>query len=126
MSAEVSKFKVIITGATGMLGEGVLLQCLEHSAIGQVLIVNREAYSAKHPKLQECIVPNFLDLDGFANQLTGYDACFYCAGVSSTGMSEAEYTHITYDTTIRFAQQLAGPQSTNDFQLCLRCSHRQL
>jgi uncharacterized protein YbjT (DUF2867 family) len=108
MSAEVSKFKVIITGATGMVGEGVLLQCLEHPAIEQVLIVNRKAYSAKHPKLQECIVPNFLDLDGFANQLTGYDACFYCAGVSSTGMSEAEYSHITYDTTIRFAQQLAG------------------
>ena len=100
--------KVIITGATGMVGEGVLLECLEHPAIEQVLMVNRRPYDAKHPKLKECIVPDFLNLDGFSNQLTGYDACFYCAGVSSRGMGEPEYSHITYDITIHFAQTLAS------------------
>jgi uncharacterized protein YbjT (DUF2867 family) len=100
--------KIIITGATGMVGEGVLLECLEHPAIEKVLIVNRKSYGATHPKLQECIVPDFLDLDGFASQLSGYDACFYCAGVSSRGMSESEYSRITYDITIHFAQELAS------------------
>src|SRR6202165_5114313 len=98
-----AKLKVIITGATGMVGEGVLLECLEHPAIEQVLMVNRKSYSAKHPKLKECLVPDFLDLSGCTDQLTGYDACFYCAGVSSAGMSESDYSHITYDITIHFA-----------------------
>jgi uncharacterized protein YbjT (DUF2867 family) len=100
--------KIIITGATGMVGEGVLLECLEHPSIEKVLIVNRKPYGGEHPKLEECIVPDFLELDGFTQQLTGYDACFYCAGVSSTGMSESEYSRITYDITIHFAQTLAS------------------
>lgn len=91
-----------------MVGEGVLFECLEHPAIETVLMVNRKPYSAKHPKLKECLVPDFLDLDGFTSQLTGYDACFYCAGVSSTGMSESEYSHMTYDLTIHFANKLAS------------------
>jgi hypothetical protein len=91
-----------------MVGEGVLLECLEHPAIEQVLMVNRKPYGAKHPKLSECIVPDFMNLDGFTNQLTGYDACFYCAGVSSAGMSEKEYSHIIYDITTHFAQTLAS------------------
>ncbi|MGA9633052.1 MAG: NAD-dependent epimerase/dehydratase family protein [Candidatus Acidiferrales bacterium] len=103
-----TKLKVIITGATGMVGEGVMLECLEHPAIEQVLIVNRRPYGTAYPKLKECIVPDFLDLDRFADQLTGYDACFYCAGISSAGMSEAEYTRITYDITIHFAEKLAS------------------
>ncbi len=111
MNAEVTKLKVIITGATGMVGEGVLFECLEHPAIEQVLMVNRRPYSAKHPKLKECIVPDFLDLDGVSSQLTGYDACFYCAGVSSAGMSESEYSHVTYDITMHFAQTLASLNS---------------
>jgi uncharacterized protein YbjT (DUF2867 family) len=108
MGSEATKLQVIITGATGMVGEGVMLECLEHPAIAQVLLVNRKPYGAKHPKLKECIVPDFLDLDGFAAQLAGYDACFYCAGVSSTGMSESTYSHITYDITIHFAEKLAS------------------
>lgn len=103
-----AKFKAIITGATGMVGEGVLLECLEHSAVAEVLIVNRKPYGAAHPKLKECIVPNFLVLEAFASQLTGFDACFYCAGVSSAGMSEAEYTRITYDITVHFAKTLVS------------------
>ncbi len=91
-----------------MVGEGVLLECLRHPAIERVLIVNRRPYGEQHPKLTECIVPDFLELDGFSTQLTGYDACFYCAGVSSRGMSEADYRRITYDITIHFATTLAG------------------
>ncbi len=98
--------KVIITGATGMVGEGVLLECLEHPAVTAVLMVNRRPSGRQHPKLNETIVPDFFDLAVFADQLTGYDACFYCAGVSSVGMKEPEYSRITYDTTLFFAQAL--------------------
>jgi uncharacterized protein YbjT (DUF2867 family) len=116
-STEGTKFSVIITGATGMVGEGVLFECLEHPAIKRVLIVNRRPYGAKHPKLKECVVPDFLDLDGITSELTGYDACFYCAGISSRGMGEAEYSRVTYDITMHFAQQLASlnPEMIFDF-----------
>jgi uncharacterized protein YbjT (DUF2867 family) len=100
--------KVIITGATGMVGEGVLLECLQHPAIEQVLLVSRKTYAAEHPKLQQCIVADFLDLEGFTQQLAGYDACFYCAGVSSAGVSEADYTRLTCGITMHFADTLAG------------------
>jgi uncharacterized protein YbjT (DUF2867 family) len=102
------KLRIIITGATGMVGEGVLLECLEHPAVGRVLMVNRKHFAASHPKLEECLVPDFLALDRFASRLTGYDACFYCAGVSSRGMSEEDYRHITYDVTTYFARKLAS------------------
>jgi hypothetical protein len=100
-----------------MVGEGVLLECLEHPAVEQVLIVNRKHYRAKHPKLKECIVPDFLDAEKVSDQLAGYDACFYCAGVSSAGMSELEYSRITHDVTIHFAQLLArlNPQMVFDY-----------
>ena len=100
--------KVIITGATGMVGEGVLFECLENPAIDQVLIINRKPYPLTHPKLQELIVPDFMKLGEHANSLKGYDACFYCAGISSVGMSEEKYTYITYDTTMSFAGTLAS------------------
>jgi uncharacterized protein YbjT (DUF2867 family) len=114
MSATPTKLKVIITGATGMVGEGVLFECLEHPAIDQVLLVNRKHYPLTHPKLKECLVPDFLDLDAFTTQLFGCDACFFCAGISSAGMSEADYTRITYDVTLHFARKLASlnPQMT--------------
>jgi len=102
------EIKVIITGATGMVGEGVLIECLKHPDVKQVLMVNRHSFDFKHPKLKECIVPNFMQLDGFDDQLSGYDACFYCAGVSSVGMGEAKYSLITYDTTMHFAQKLVA------------------
>lgn len=106
--------KVIITGSTGMVGEGVLFECLEHPDVSRVLMVNRRHYSLKHPKLQEVIIPDFLSLDEFTEKLTDYDACFFCAGVSSRGMKEAEYRHITYDITLHFAKELAAlnPQMT--------------
>lgn len=98
--------KVIITGATGMVGEGVLLECLDNPNIEQVLIVNRKQYYAAHPKLKELLVPDFMDLTKVTEQLSGYDACFYCAGISSVGIKEAAYTYITHDITMHFAQTL--------------------
>jgi len=106
MAIDDRKIRVILTGATGMVGEGVLLECLEHPAIEQVLSVSRRPSPVKHSKLKECIVPDFLQLEGVVDQLAGYDACFYCAGISSSGMSEAEYTRITYDIPLHFADTL--------------------
>src|ERR1700743_3454918 len=100
------KIKVVITGATGMFVEGVLLECLAHPDVEQVLMVNRRPYPLQHPKLKECIVTDFFSLDAVADQLTGYDACLYCAGVSTVGMNETEYSRITYDTPLYFAQRL--------------------
>ncbi len=98
--------KVIITGATGMVGEGVLFECLAHPEVNEVLLVGRKAYGRAHPKLKECLVADFLELEGVRDQLGGYDACFYCAGVSSVGKTEAEYTRVTYDVTLHFAEML--------------------
>ena len=100
--------KVIITGATGMVGEGVLIECLAHPEVAEVLLVGRKAFGRVHPKLKELVVPDFLHLDGVRDQLSGYDGCFYCAGVSSVGMKEPEYTRVTYDVTLQFAEVLAG------------------
>jgi uncharacterized protein YbjT (DUF2867 family) len=98
-------YKVVITGATGMVGEGVLLECLAHARISDVLSVSRKPSGMSHPKLKELIVPDFLNLKE-DEKLTGYDACFFCAGVSSVGMKEAAYSRITYDTTLHFAKIL--------------------
>ena len=99
--------KVIITGATGMVGEGVLLECLDNYAVKKVLMINRKASAIKHPKLEELIVLDFMQLSRYTEILQGYDACFYCAGVSSVGMNEIKYTYVTYDTTLAFARTLS-------------------
>ena len=106
--------KVIITGVTGMVGEGVLLECLANSKITIVLSVSRKPIDMKHPKLKEYIVSDFLTLKENDETLKGYDACFFCAGVSSVGMKEPEYTRITYDTTLAFAQAV-NPKSQMTF-----------
>ena len=98
--------KVIITGATGMVGEGVLFECLHNSLVNEILTVNRKHYDCDHPKLKELIVPDFLQLDQYAESIKGFDACFFCAGVSSVGMKVEKYTHITYTTTLSFAKTL--------------------
>lgn len=98
--------KVIITGATGMVGEGVLFECLQNPQVAEVLIINRKHYELQHPKLKELIVADFLKLSDHAEDIKGYDACFFCAGISSVGMKEDKYTHITYTTTLAFANAL--------------------
>ena len=107
--------RIIVTGATGMVGEGVLLQCLETGEVEKVLSISRKQVDHAHPKLEQLIVSDFRDLSAVEAQLTGYDACFFCAGVSSIGMSEAEYTTVTYDTTIAFATTLAHLNPTMVF-----------
>lgn len=96
--------KVIITGTTGMVGEGVMLVCLAHPQITEVLSVSRKPNGHSHPKLKEYIVSDFLSLQANDEKLKGYDACFFCAGVTSIGKKEPEYTRITYDTTLTFAK----------------------
>lgn len=96
--------KIIITGATGMVGEGVLHVALNHPEVEAVLIVNRSSIGISHPKLVEIIHADFFNLDPIANQLKGYDACLFCLGVSSVGMKEETYFKLTYTLTMQFAQ----------------------
>jgi nucleoside-diphosphate-sugar epimerase len=107
-------FKAIITGSTGMVGEGVLLECLRHPAVDQIVVVNRKPCGISHPKLQEIVHSDFFNLAPIESRLAGYDACFFCLGVSSVGMTQEEYKHITYDLTLNFAQLLAkrNPEMT--------------
>ncbi|MCW3806785.1 epimerase [Plebeiibacterium marinum] len=106
--------KIIITGTTGMVGEGIMLECLKLSQITEVLSVSRKPIGIKHPKLREYIVSDFLALKENDTKLKGYDACFFCAGVSSVGISEEEYKRISYETTLHFAKCL-NPNSQMSF-----------
>ncbi len=101
------KIKAVITGATGMVGEGVLHECLLHPAVESILVMNRKSCGVSHPKLTEIIHSDFFDLSTIDSQLSGYNACFFCAGVSSVGMKEPEYTKVTYDLTLSFAKTLS-------------------
>jgi uncharacterized protein YbjT (DUF2867 family) len=99
--------KVILFGATGMVGQGVLRECLLDPGIASVLAVGRSPTGRHHAKLTEVIHRDFLDYSGIESQLAGYDACFFCLGVSSLGMSEERYRHLTYDITMAAATTLA-------------------
>ena len=101
------RLRVIITGATGMVGEGVLHECLQHPAVEAVLILNRKPLGLSHPKLREVVHPDFYDLSAVESQLTGYNACFFCLGVSSVGMSAEEYYKVTYTLTLHVAETLS-------------------
>ena len=106
--------KVIVFGATGMVGQGVLRESLLASDVEEVLAVVRTPTGVRHPKLREVKVADFADLTPIENQLKGYDACFYCLGVSSVGMSEADYTKVSYDFPMAAARMLArlNPETT--------------
>ena len=99
--------KAIITGATGMVGEAVLLECLDNPAVAQVLVVNRKPGGRSHPKLREVIHADFFDPAPLESQVAGYDACFFCLGVSSLGMEAEQYRRMTHDLTLGVAQVLA-------------------
>jgi nucleoside-diphosphate-sugar epimerase len=101
-----TKIRAIITGATGMVGEGVLNECLNHPQVEAVLIINRKPSGFSHIKLKEIIHPDFFDLSAIADQLSGYNACYFCLGVSSIGMKEPEYYRLTYTLTMHFAETL--------------------
>ena len=96
--------KVIITGATGMVGKGVLLECLIRAEVTSVLVINRKPIDIQHEKLTEILHRDFFDLSSIEDQLMGYDACFFCLGVSAFRMSEPDYSKITYDLTLHFAE----------------------
>lgn len=99
--------KVIVTGATGMVGEGVMHECLLHPDISEVLIIGRKPMKLEHPKLKEIIHNDFFDISPLEQQLTGYDACYFCLGVSSIGLKEPEYHRLTYDLTMHVATTLS-------------------
>lgn len=102
-----NSIKAIITGATGMVGEGVLHECLLHPQVESVLAINRKPCGVSHPKLKEIIHKDFFDLSPIENQLAGYNACFFCLGVSSIGMKEPEYYKFTYTLTLHVAETLS-------------------
>jgi uncharacterized protein YbjT (DUF2867 family) len=102
-----TKIRVIVTGATGMVGEGVLQECLSHRQVEAVLIVNRKPSGFSHPKLKEIIHTDFFDISPIADQLKGYDACYFCLGVTSIGKKELAYYKLTYTLTMHIAETLS-------------------
>ena len=98
--------RVILTGATGMVGEGVLLECLANSAVAHVLVLTRKPTGRSHAKMRELLVPDLANLSAVESQLTGYNACFFCAGVSAVGLSKEEYERITHDMTLAVGKTL--------------------
>lgn len=110
--------KVILTGATGMVGEGVLLECLKDERVEKILAVGRRSCGYTDPKLEELILPSLDELSPAANNLAGYDACFFCAGVSSIGKKEDEFTKLTYDMTVHFAEIFKKENPAGELTFC--------
>ena len=110
------KINAIITGSTGMVGEGVLHECLQHPEVESVLVVNRRPCGIRHPKLREVLHQDFSDFSAIEKELSGLNAGFLCMGVSSIGMSEEQYHHLTYDLTMALARTLA--KLNPDITLC--------
>lgn len=108
--------RAIITGATGMVGEGVMHVCLNHPDVEAVLVINRSPTGVVHPKLKEIIHNNFFDFTPIEDQLNGYNACFFCLGVSSVGMKKEDYYRFTYTLTMHVATVLS--RHNPDMVLC--------
>ncbi len=98
--------KAIITGSTGMVGKGVLLECLQSPLVDAVLVINRSSLGMSHPKLREILHGDFFNLGSIRNELAGFNACFFCLGVTSAGMAEKDYRRLTYDLTLNVAINL--------------------
>ncbi len=98
--------KVILFGSTGMIGQGVLSECMKDPGIESVLVINRQTCGITHPKLKEIIHTNLFDLSPISTGLAGFDACFFCVGVSSLGMKEADYNKMTFELTTKVAVTL--------------------
>lgn len=99
---------VVVFGATGMIGQGVLRECLLDASVERVLAIGRSPTGRQDPKLREIAVKDFAALAGIGAELSGYDACFYCLGVTSAGMSEADYRRVTYDMALDAARALVA------------------
>lgn len=101
------KINAILFGATGMVGEGVLIEALAHEHVESVLVIGRRSCNRTHPKLIDLIHTDFFDYSNIEPQLKGYNACFFCLGSSSLGMNEQDYTRLTYDLTMQAARTLS-------------------
>jgi uncharacterized protein YbjT (DUF2867 family) len=99
--------RVVLFGATGMVGAGALLECLADPRVDSVLVITRSSTGRRHAKLREILHKDFFNYESLAGEFASCDACFFCLGVSSIGMSEAEYTHVTYDLALAAARTLA-------------------
>ncbi len=99
--------RVILFGATGMVGQGVLRECLLDPRVDSVLIVGRSPSGSRHEKVREIVHRDFQDFSAIEEEFSGLDACFFCLGVSAAGLSEADYRHVTYDVTLAAARPLA-------------------
>lgn len=110
------KIRAIVTGVTGMVGEGVLHECLLHPDVEAVLVITRKGTGVKHAKVKEILLDNFLDLSAIENSLTGYNACFFCLGVTSLGKNENLYHHLTYDLTLYVAETVS--RLNNNLTFC--------
>lgn len=97
------KISPILTGATGMVGEGVLHECLQHPDVEKILVVGRRPCGVEHPKLTEIVHGDFFDFSAIENQLQPYNACFFCLGTTSVGKDESTFRQMTYDLTLKFA-----------------------
>jgi len=106
--------RVILFGATGMVGQGVLRECLLDPGVERVLAVGRTATPQREEKLHDLVVANFLDFSAVERELSGYDACFFCLGITSAGMTEADYRRVTFDFALAAAQTLVriNPEMT--------------
>lgn len=102
------KLKVIITGATGMIGEGVLFECLHRPEVEKVLVITRTSCGYSHPKLTEIVHSDFFDITSLGSRIAGYNACYFCLGVTSLGKNEADYTRLTYTLTLNFATTIVS------------------
>ena len=101
------RMRVVLFGATGMVGQGVLRECLRDGEVSQVVCVVRTPMGMRHPKVEELVTGDLFDLGRIQGRLRGHDACFFCLGVSSSGMSEEAYRRLTYDLTLSVADVLA-------------------
>jgi uncharacterized protein YbjT (DUF2867 family) len=98
---------VLLFGATGMVGQGVLRECLLDPGVQLMQTIGRTATGIKNPKLREIARPDLWNYDSMEDQLSGFDACFFCLGISSTGMTEPDHRHVTYDITMAAATTLS-------------------
>src|SRR3954471_15058034 len=114
MGMGVTNLRIIIFGVTGMVGQSALRECLLDDNVQEILAISRKRTNQQHEKLKEIDLENVADLSSIEHEITGFDACFFCLGVSSAGMKEEEYRKITYDITLSVAESLArlNPQMT--------------
>jgi uncharacterized protein YbjT (DUF2867 family) len=114
---------VILFGATGMIGQGVLRECLLSQQVKLVLSIGRSPTGVNHPKLREMVHRDLRDYSAIEAELTGFDACFFCLGVSSAGMAGPDYERVTHGITISAAETLSRRNPEMTFHLCFRRRH---